>query len=784
MTENKNPKKTASKSKSLKESPNKFKYLKWFWITFFSGVGFVMLLFLLASFGAFGSMPNFAELENPENNLATEIISSDGRTIGTFFNENRTPVGYEELPDHLVKALIATEDERFYEHSGIDARGTLRAIAFLGTKGGASTITQQLSKLLFTGGSKNIIERLLQKVKEWVIAIRLERQYTKEEIITMYFNKYDFLYQAVGIGSASRIYFGKEPIELNVEESAILVAMLKNPILYNPNKERFKKNSLKRRNQVLKQMEKNEFVTTAEKDSLQSLPLEINFSPEGHSDGLATYFREYLRDFMQKWIKENPKINADTGEEELFDIYRDGLKINVTIDSRMQRYAEESVKEHLTKLQKEFDRQNKGNKTFPFRDVEKPDREKIIKQAMKRSERYRILSGQGKSDKEIYASFKEKTKMRVFSWQGTIDTIMTPRDSILYYKSFLQTGMMSMDPLTGHVKAWVGGNNYKHFQYDHVKQGKRQVGSTFKPFVYATAIDQLKLSPCDTLPNVQYTIEAGKFGSTEDWTPKNSGDKYGGMLSLKKALAQSINTITARVMGRIGPVPVVRLAKKMGITSRIPEVPSIALGTVDLSVYEMVGAYSTFANQGIYNKPTMVTSIEDKNGTILYQYTPNPKDVISREAAYVTLNLMEGVTQFGSGVRLRTGKSFRKDFQRVITGYPYGFTNPIAGKTGTTQNQSDGWFMGVVPNLCTGVWVGAEDRATNFETTTYGQGAAMALPIWALYMRKCYKDETLKVSKGAFERPANLSIQINCNDYKATAVQSNDTQEEDEELDF
>ena len=761
-----------------------FKYIKWFWSAFILGVVGILLLFILASVGAFGSMPDFAELENPENNLATEIISSDGRTIGTFFNENRTPVTYDELPDHLVKALIATEDERFYEHSGIDGRGTIRALAFLGTKGGASTITQQLSKLLFTGGSQSIVKRVFQKVKEWVIAIKLEKQYTKEEIVTMYFNKYDFLYQAVGIGSASRIYFGKEPKELKIEESAVLVAMLKNPILYNPNKERFKKNSLNRRNQVFKQMEKNEFISTKVKDSLQKLPLEINFSPEGHSDGLATYFREYLRDFMGDWIKNNPKINGVTGEEELYNIYRDGLKINVTIDSRMQRYAEESVKEHLTKLQKEFKRQNKDNKTAPFRDIEKKDVERIVKQGMRRSERYRVMKAAGKKDKEIYASFKEKAKMKVFSWEGTIDTVMTPRDSILYYKSFFQTGMMSMDPQTGHVKAWVGGNNYKHFQYDHVKQGKRQVGSTFKPFVYATAIDQLKLSPCDTLPNVQYTIEAGKFGSTEDWTPRNSGDKYGGMMSLKNALAQSINTITARLMGRIGPVPVASLAKKMGVESKIPEVPSIALGTVDLSVYEMVGAYSTFANEGIYNKPVMVTSIEDKNGTILYHNTPNPKDVISKEAAYVTVNLMEGVTRSGSGARLRTGKSNRKDFKRIITGHPYQFTNPIAGKTGTTQNQSDGWFMGMVPNLCTGVWVGAEDRATHFGSVTYGQGAAMALPIWALYMRKCYNDKTLKVSKGEFARPQDLSIEIDCENYKTNAIENNDNDSDEDEFDI
>ncbi len=770
------------KATNLKKSPqNNFQYIKWFWILFLSGIFSIVLLFLLASFGAFGSMPKFEELENPENNLATEIITSDGKTIGTFFNENRTPVTYNELPKHLVQALVSTEDERFYDHSGIDARGTIRALANFGTKGGASTISQQLAKLLFTGGSQNIVKRIAQKIKEWVIATRLERQYTKEEIITMYFNKQDFLYQAVGIGSASRIYFGKEPINMDIQESAIIVAMLKNPRQYNPYREVSKQKSLARRNQVFKQMERAGYLTTEEKDSLQKLPLKINFSPEGHSDGIATYFREYLRDFMQTWIKENPKSISPKGENEYFNIYRDGLKIYVTIDSRMQRYAEEAVKEHLTNLQNEFNSLNKNNKLL-FQDVEKKDKERNIKLAMKRSERYRKMKASGVSKNKIFASFKEKRQMKIFTWEGTKDTIMTPRDSILYYKSILQTGLMSMEPQTGHVKAWVGGNNYKYFQYDHVKQGKRQVGSTFKPFVYATAIDQLKKSPCDTLPNVQYTIEAGKLGATEDWTPKNSGDKYGGMLSLKEALANSVNTITAQLMGQVGPVPVVKLVKKMGVKSRIVEVPAIALGSVDLSVYEMVGAYSTFANEGIYNKPTMITRIEDKNGTVLYQNAPDPRDVISKEAAYVTLNLMEGVTKSGSGARLRSTNK-RSDYKKVITGYPYGFTNAIAGKTGTTQNQSDGWFMGIVPNLCTGVWVGAEDRSTHFETIRFGQGASMALPIWALYMKKCYANKNLKISKKEFNRPDNLSITVDCDSYKTSKSENLDTDDDIDEFD-
>lgn len=741
------------------------KFILWFWLLFFAGLLFIASLFLLAGFGAFGDMPRFEELENPESNLATEIISSDGKTIGTFFNENRTPVTFEELPPHLVEALIATEDERFYEHSGIDVRGTLRALSNFGAKGGASTITQQLAKLLFTGGSSNIVERIKQKLKEWVIAIRLERQYTKDEIITMYFNKQDFLFQAIGIGSAARIYFGKEPKDLDLQESAILVAMLKNPRQYNPHREISKEKSLARRNQVFKQMQRSGFITTAVKDSLQQLPLKINFSPEGHSDGLATYFREYLRDFMQQWTKENPKPFYANDEDKYYNIYRDGLKIYVTIDSRMQQYAEEAVKAHLTNLQAEFNSQNKNHKLL-FQDLEPDAKERNIKLAMNRSERYRVLKAKGISQNKIYASFDKKTNMKIFTWNGVKDTLMTPRDSILHYKSFFQTGLMSMEPQTGHVKAWVGGNNYKYFQYDHVKQGKRQVGSTFKPFVYATAIDQLKKSPCDSLPNVQYTIEAGKCGAVEDWTPKNSGDKYGGFLTLKEALARSVNTVTAQLMASTCPTPVVKLAKKMGVTSRLPEVPSIALGSVDLSVYEMVGAYSTFANKGIYNTPIMITRIEDKNGTALYQNVPNPKDVISEEVAYVTLNLMEGVTKSGSGVRLRTSFG-RSDYKNVITGYPYEFTNPIAGKTGTTQNQSDGWFMGIVPNLCTGVWVGAEDRSTHFPSITYGQGAAMALPIWAVYMKKCYADKSLKISKEAFEKPKDLSIAVDCEKYKS-----------------
>lgn len=772
---------TAKTKKDPKNKRNYNRYLVWFWSLFTVGVLLLTSVFLLAGWGFFGAMPTFEELENPETNLATEIISSDGETLGKYYNENRTPIKFEDLPQHLVDALVATEDERYYDHAGIDARGTIRAAVFMGKRGGASTITQQLAKLLFTEDvSRNPVARVVQKVKEWVIATRLERQYTKNEIIAMYLNKYDFLYQAVGIRSAAKIYFGKEAKDLTVEESAVLVAMLKNPILYNPRKERFKENSLQRRNQVLKQMEVNNYLTTRQKDSLQRLPLKITYTPQGHDEGIATYFRVYLQGFMKDWIEKNPKPDGTS-----YNIYRDGLKIYTSIDSRMQQYAEEAVEEHVSNLQKEFNRQNEDNKTAPFLDVTMEERNKLISDAMHRSERWKIMEANGKTSEEIKNSFDQKTEMSVFTWKGVKDTIMTPRDSIVYYKSFLQSGMMSMTPQTGEVKAWVGGIHFKHFKYDHVKQGKRQVGSTFKPFVYATAIDQLHLSPCDILPQSLYTIEAGKHGNTNDWTPRNSNKEYSGMVSLQEGLARSINTVTARLIDRTGPRPVVDLIEKLGVdTRKIPTVPSIALGTPDLSIFEMVSAYSAIVNEGVYVKPVLVSRIEDKNGTILYQHSPSTRDVLSQEAAYVTVNLMEGVTRYGSGVRLRGDEPIdREDYRRAVTGHPYGFENPIAGKTGTTQNQSDGWFMGMVPNLVTGVWVGAEDRSVHFPNITYGQGATMALPIWGIFMKKVYANEKLEISDGDFPKPENLTIEINCEEFNRNE-RENEEEGIPDELDF
>lgn len=760
------------KQKKITQKDIFLRYKRWIWTMFISGFLMVLLVFILASFGFLGVMPDHTALENPRTNLATEIISSDGVTIGKFYyRDNRTPVSYNDLPKHLVDALIATEDRRYKDHSGVDFRGTLRAVIKLGKDGGGSTISQQLAKQLFHGeGSKSKFGRIAQKIKEWIIAIRLEKQYTKEEIIAQYFNIYDFGNNADGIRSASRIYFSKEPSELSIKESAMLVGMFKNSSLYNPRPNRNPFGTKKRRNVVLSQMEKYNFISKQVKDSLQKTSLGLKYSPESHREGIATYFRAYLQEFLKDWSKKNKKPNGDK-----YNIYKDGLKIYTTIDSRMQIIAESAVNDHMKSLQKEFFNQNtkERNPNTPFLKLKKKQIEKLLNTGMRRSERWRKMRYDlGKPIEEIVSSFNIPTPMKVFSWNAAnyeLDTVMTPMDSMRYYKSFLRAGLMSMEPQTGFVKAWVGGINFKHFQYDMVKQGKRQVGSTFKPFVYAAAIDQLHLSPCDSFPRSQITIPASKYGNGKAWTPKNSGGNYSGFETLKSGLANSRNTITARLIDKIGPNPVVDLAKRLGIEQNIPALPSISLGTPDLSVFEMVAAYSTFANKGVYTRPIMVKRIEDKGGTILYQYSPENRDVLSDEIAYVTIKLMEGVTKFGSGQRLR--HSYAKNqavYKEVMTGYPYEFENAIAGKTGTTQNQSDGWFMGMVPNLVTGVWVGGEDRATHFRSIAYGQGATMALPIWANYMKGCYSNDQLGVSNDDFERPKALSIETQCRSIKSS----------------
>ena len=755
-----------------------------FWLILIFGLTSFVGVFVLASKGFFGQMPDLQQLENPKTNLATQIITSDNKIIGKYyFKDNRTPISFEELPQNLIDALIATEDERFYSHSGVDWKSTLRAIYYMGERGGASTITQQLARQLFVGvRSRNILEAIIQKIKEWVLSFELESRYTKNEIIAMYLNIYDFGYNADGIKSAAKIYFDKSPINLKLDESAVLVGMLKNSSLYNPIRRPEKVRN--RRNVVFNQMLRNDYINKIEYDSLKSLDLNINYTPESHREGLATYFRAYLQDFMKKWIKNNPKEDGS-----LYNIYRDGLKIYTTIDSRLQNIAETSMKEHMKNLQDEFFAQNDtvDVNVSPFVDLRQGQIDTLLMNSAKRSDRWKNFKNIGLDENEILASFEKKTSMRVFSYNGEIDTIMTPMDSIRYYKKFLRASMMSMDPNSGHVKVWVGGFDYKHFQYDQVFQGRRQIGSTFKPFLYATAIDQLRLSPCDLLPDALYCIEPFKHGNVESWCPKNSGDRYGRTRTLKNALANSINTISARLMDRVGPRPVIDLAKKMGIKSRLPRVPSIALGTPDISLFEMVGAYSTFANKGIYIKPIIITRIEDKNGTILFEVIPETTDVLSEESAYVTINLLKGVTEEGSGMRLRHEGAEVSNlvFQNVVTGYPYKFENPIAGKTGTTQNQSDGWFLGMVPNLVTGVWVGGEDRSIHFKDIAYGQGATMALPIWALFMKSVYDNEDLLISKEDFESPDVLTIPIDCDKYEIIDVNQEISEDENlEDLGF
>ena len=740
-------------------------FVKVFWGVFLFGLITLIGIFGLSALGLLGPMPPLEQLENPKTNLATQIISSDRMVLGKFyFNDNRTPISFEELPKNIVDALIATEDERYFDHSGIDWRGFLRAVFYLGKKGGASTITQQLARQLFVGvRSRNMQEAVIQKIKEWVLSVQLERRYTKKEIIALYLNIYDFGYNADGIRSAAKIYFDTTPQALSIEQSATLVGMLKNSSLYNPMRrpERVER----RRNIVFQQMLRNGLINKEEKDSLSLIPLKITYSPESHREGMATYFRAYLQEFMKKWTRENPRQDGTN-----YNIYRDGLKIYTTIDSRLQGIAETSVSTHMKNLQDEFFSQNtkRRNPTAPFLDLRDGEIDTLLERTAYITERWRKMRNAGIEKETILASFHKKTSMQVFSWKGEIDTVMTPMDSIRYYKHFLRSAMMSMQPQTGHVKAWVGGLNYKHFQYDQVKQGRRQIGSTFKPFLYATAIDQLKLSPCDSLPDALYCIDALKHGNMDPWCPKNSGDKYGRMRTLKNALANSVNTVSARIMDMVGPKPVIELFKKMGVTSPIPALPAIALGTPEISLFELVGAYGTFANQGIYIKPIMIIRIEDKNGMVLFEVVPETKDVISEEAAYVTVNLMQGVTEHGSGARLRHAGLEKTNYiyKNVVSGYPYVFENAIAGKTGTTQNQSDGWFMGMVPNLVTGVWVGGEDRSVHFKDIGFGQGATMALPIWGMYMKGAYEIPELEISIEDFVAPETISINLDCDSSK------------------
>ncbi len=741
-----------------------------FWGLFIFPFMIFILVIILAANGFMGYMPPVEELENPKINLATLIYSEDGKVLGSIYykNQNRTSVSYEELPDHLVNALIATEDIRFYDHSGVDFKGLVRALAYFGKKGGASTITQQLAKQLFHAPPASIVGRLKQKTKEWIIAIQLEKAYTKEEIITLYFNQFDFLYNAVGVETACKVYFNTTLDSLKIEEAAVLVGMAKNPYTFNPLI--FPEKSLKRRNTVLNQMKKYNFISSKKCDSLKALKLTTDFQRVTHNVGLATYFRTFIArtmtrkepvqgdyanyeayqedsikwasDLLYGWCNKNKKPNGDP-----YDIYTDGLRIYTTINSSMQQYAEDAVAIHLGGyLQNEFLKEQKGRKYAPFsNDLTRRQRENIIRQAMRNSDRARYLRKQNKSWDEIYKEFEKPVEMRIFTWQGEKDTVMTPLDSILYYKHYLHAGVMSMDPVTGYVKAYVGGINFEHFKYDHVTQGKRQAGSTFKPFLYILAMDE-GYSPCYTVPVVPTSF----YDNDTVWTPRTTcREEYlGTMQTLKWGLAQSENYVSAWLVNRFKPKPIADIAHKMGINSYIDPVNSIIYGPSDMRVSEMVGAYATMGNKGVHTKPLFVTRIEDKNGNVLATFIPERKESISEKTAYLMLNLMQGVTEYGTAARLR---------------YKYEFTAEIAGKTGTTNKNSDGWFIGITPQLVTGIWVGAEDRSVHFRTTRMGSGTNMALPIWAEYMKKVYEDTELGITQeDTFDAPLGFDVNLNC----------------------
>ena len=709
----------------------------------------LLLFVLVVGVLKYSELPDTKALRNPKTNLASEVYSCDLKVIGKYYAENRVNIEYSQISPNVINALIATEDARFYDHSGVDVRALMRVVRGVITSnensGGGSTITQQLAKMLFPRENLHGFGIVIRKIKEWIIAVQLEKEYTKQEIITMYLNKFDFVNNAVGIKSAAQIYFGTTPSALNIQEAAMLVGMAKNPSMFNPN--RFPERSKGRRNTVIRQMEKYNYLTERQSDSLQKLPLALNFHPEGHNEGLAPYFREYLRDvFLKNWCEEHPKPDGTK-----YNIYRDGLKIYTTLDSRLQRYAEEAMEEHLKELQAVFIKECKQKKNAPFAwNITKDEIESIMRQGMKRSDRYRALKKSGMSEKAIEKDFNTPIRMKIFSWNGDKDTVLSPRDSVRYYKGFLQSGLMSVEPQTGHIKAWVGGINHEYFKYDHVQIGHtRQVGSTFKPFVYALAIQE-GFSPCYRVPNVQVCIDMPN--GEPPYCPENSDSKLNGkMLTLQQALANSVNYVSAYLIKNFGAPAVVSLARRMGVVSPIEAVPSICLGTPEISIFEMVGANATFANKGTWIQPTFITRIEDKNGKILAEFSPRTEEVLSEEKAYVMLQLMKGVVQIGTGVRLR---------------YKYKLMTPIAGKTGTTQNHSDGWFMGITPDLVSGCWTGAEDRAVHFDNIEMGQGANMALPIWAKYMQKVYADKTLTISKGDFTKPdKKINVEMNCERY-------------------
>ena len=770
-----------------------WKFFVIFWSVVLVGIIGVFVFFWLISAGKLGFMPTFEELENPNNRFASEVYFADGPIMNRYFEkENRKYIEYREIPQSVIDALIATEDVRFYDHSGVDVRGLFRVAKGLLTAntsaGGGSTISQQLAKMLFPRESDlNVFELAIRKFREWVIAVRLEKSYTKEEILTMYLNKYDFLNLAVGISSAADIYFQVPLDSLKVEQAAMLIGMAKNSSYYNP--VRRPELTLNRRNVVLSQMYKYDKITREECDSLKKLPLGLNFKRVDHKEGLATYFREYLRLFMTAnkpdrkryrdlsqfrldsivwetnplygWCKKNVKVDGSH-----YDLYSDGLKIYTTLDSRMQKYAEEAVREHLSQdLQPLFDKEKVKKHRPPFsNDMTPTEIEEVLDRSIRQSERYRVLSKQGMSFKEIRKTFDQPLKMQVFTWSGIRDTVMTPLDSIKHYKSFFRSGFMVMQPQTGYIKAYVGGPDYRYFMYDMVSAGKRQVGSTIKPILYTLAMQE-GLGPCDKVPNIPQTFI---LPTGEPWSARGGTKRQGEMVTLRWGLANSENNISAWVLKQFTPEAVAQMAHKMGITSFIDPVPSVFLGTAEITVKEMVAAYSIFANKGVYNSPLPVCRIEDKYGNVLQEFRPESREVITENTAYLMCNLLEGVVNSGTGVRLR---------------YKYKLTNPMGGKTGTTQQHADGWFIGVTPDLVGGVWVGAEDRSIHFQNLANGQGASMALPIWAKFLLKAYADPRLKMSDRPFDRPAGINKRLDCDETisEAEVKEMNNGIREDEE---
>lgn len=745
-------------------------FATWFWSLFAIGVLTVVLFFTLIAYGWIGYIPPVDELQNPHSKYASEIYSVDNEALGRYYlRENRVGVQYAEISPEVINALVATEDARYYSHSGIDAKAFFRALMTLGRAGGGSTITQQLSKQLYSPGASNVFQRLMQKPNEWVIAAKLERLYSKEEIITMYLNQFDFLYNAVGIRSAAQVYFGVTQDKLNTEQAAVLVGMCKNPSYYNPR--RHPERATNRRNTVLNQMEKYGYITEQECDSLKQLPLEINYHSVDHKDGLAPYFREYLRQYMTAkephesqyadWQHDQYLIDKDHWDNDPlygfcnkntkqdgshYDLYSDGLRIYTTIDSRMQRYAEEAVREHMSYLQGQFFREKKGKSYAPFsRDLTKQEIDDIMKRSMKQTDRYRALKRAGLSEAEIVENFNTPIEMQVFTYDGLKDTTISPMDSIRWQKNFLRCGFMSMDPHSGHIKAYVGGPDFANFQYDMVSMGRRQVGSTVKPYLYTLAMSE-GYWPCEKTVNRPITLYDA---NGREWSPRNADNKHvGDSVTLMWGLQHSNNWISAYVMSLFSPEQLVKMMHQFGITGDIVPTVSLCLGPCDISVREMVDAYCTFPNKGIRVEPVMVTRIEDSNGKVLATFTPRTYEVIDELTSYKMISMLRAVVDGGTGSRVR---------------FRYGLNMPMGGKTGTTNNNSDGWFMGFTPSLVNGCWVGGEDRSIHFDNMTNGQGASMGLPIWALYMQKVYADKELGYSQAEqFDIPEDFNPNDGC----------------------